>query len=290
MPQTRGMNDTITRIRSDFPLCWEDPDTLRVGFERAEARVHQPSAGVQRLIGALIAGIPPRRMTREARRLGATPQETRAVLSALSPALESVAAPAHTGRGSETTRHALRTLLCDDGREVPALRDALTATGLCALDAVPDADAAYELVVHVERFLEPLERAQRWLSLAVPHLLIRFTDRAILVGPLVSEHGAPCHTCCALTMLAADPAYPVLAAQLHGANPRTETAAGAHMAAAFAAMLIGRWRAGDASAHSTRAVIPMRQGQVSAAPRLTRVSAHPECACGALTPADRPQR
>lgn len=284
------MNDTITRIRSDLPLCWEDPDTLRVGFERAEARVHHPSAGVQRLIGALVAGIPPQRMSQKARRLGATPQETRAVLSALSPALESVPAPAEPGCTAGPPQRVLRALLCDDGREVPALRDALTATGLCTLDAPPGADETYELVVHVERFLEPLERAQRWLSLAVPHLLIRFTDRAILVGPLVSEDGAPCHTCCTLTMLAEDPAYPVLAAQLHGSNPRTETAAGAHMAAAFAAMLIGRWRAGDLSAHSTRTVIPMRQGQVSGAPRLTRVAAHPECACGPITPADRPPR
>lgn len=53
------------------------------------------------------------------------------------------------------------------------------------------------------------------------------------------------------------------------------------MAAAFAAMLIGRWRAGDAAAHTTRAVIPMRAGQVDGAPSLTAVTPHPDCACAA---------
>ncbi len=320
--QTRAMNDTITRIRPDLPLCWEDPDTLRVGFERAQARVRHPSPGAQRLIGALVSGIAPRRLSREAQRLGATPQEARELLTALSPALESVPAPgapdreapirtAPDGDGSTgraplhgasrgdarrrtaapaAAQRSLRALVCDDGREVPGLRAALSATGLCALDEQPSLEQGYELVVHVERFLEPLERAQRWLSLAVPHLLIRFTDRTVTVGPLVSELGAPCHTCCALTMLDEDPAYPVLAAQLYGSSPRTETAAGAHMAAAFAAMLIGRWRAGDPSARATRAIIPMRRGQVSDAPRLVSVAPHPECACGAFTPADPPPR
>ena len=273
------MEDTITRIHPDFPLCWEDPETLRIGFEHAQARVRRPSPAAQRLLGALVSGIAPRRLALEARRLGATPYETRELLATLSPALESAPLASTDDSPPEHPHRSLRALLCDDGREVPGLREALGATGLCALDSQPGPDEEYELVVHVERYLEPLERAQRWLSRAVPHLLIRFTDRAVVVGPLVSSRGAPCHTCCALTMLAEDPAYPVLAAQLYGSSPRSETAAGAHMAAAFAALLIGRWRAGDPAAHTTRATIPMRRGQVSGAPGLARVAPHPECAC-----------
>lgn len=207
------MNDTITRLHPDLPLCWEDPDTLRIGFERAVVRVRRPSPGTQRLLGALRAGVSPVRLMQEVRRIGATPGEAQQLLALLAPALETAAPQPPGGPGSPGPR-GLRALVCDDGREVPGLRGALSATGLCALDEHPSDREGYELVVHVERFLEPLERAQRWLSRAVPHLLVRFTDSAVHVGPLVSPRGAPCHTCCALAMLAEDPAYPVIAAQL----------------------------------------------------------------------------
>ncbi len=282
------MDDAITRIHPDLPLCWEDADTLRVGFERAYARVPTPSAGVQRLIGALRSGVRSDGIAQEARRMGASPRETRELLAALSPALvvmRRTAPPADLPppfrRPAALGAHPLlRTRLSDDGRAVECLREGLLSTGLCVFDEGTAGGAAADLVILVERYLEPLERAQRWLIDAVPHLLLRFTDRAIHVGPIVRAEGAPCHTCIALAMLAVDPALPTLAAQLYGKAPRSECAAGGHMAAALAGVFIRNWLAGRPEAHGTRAVIPVERGLVSDAPRFEAVLPHAECACG----------
>ncbi|WP_449281581.1 hypothetical protein [Leucobacter sp.] len=284
------MNDLITRIHPDLPLCWEDPETLRIGFERARARIRSPSAGAQRFIGRLVSGVPGDELLEEARRAGLMPPEARRLLDDLAPAL--LTAPGPPGPSAPTARpRLLRTILGDDGREPPGLRDALIATGLCTFDGGEEgaSGAHCELAVHVERFLEPLERAQRWLIEEVPHLLVRFTDGAVQVGPLVGARGRPCHSCISLGFLSRDPAYPVLAAQLSGRTPRSETAASAHMAAAFAALLIREWLSGAETAHVKRFTIPVHRGLVHGAPRIDVVSPHGGCGC-ALSAAARPPR
>lgn len=279
------MNDARTRIDPDLSLCWEDPETLRIGFERARVRVRTPSPGAQRLIGRLLTGVPSARLFDEAHRVGVAPQEARRLLDQLAPALGS-AAP-----GPEPRAQRLRAVLDDDGREPPGLRDALIATGLCVFDAAlgdaHEPSSRTDLAIHVERFLEPLERAQRWLIEGVPHLLLRLTDGAVQVGPLVSPGGRPCHTCISLAFVRRDPAYPVLAAQLWGRVPASESRASVHMATAYAAVLIREWLAGDPGVHTRRFRIPVRHGFVHGPPSIEKVAPHDECAC-TLTAADRP--
>lgn len=292
------MSRIITRLDPDLPVCWEDSDTLRVGFERADARVPSPSAGVQRVIGALRAGVPAEELPREARRLGATPQEMRDLLAALGPVLrsevESQGSPAAEPAPAAATSASVsgRTVslaVSDDGRAVTGLRDALLATGVCGIDEGPQA-AAPDLVVHVERYLEPLEWAQRWLTTGQPHLLLGFTDRAIRVGPLIGSEGAPCHTCSTLAALDRDPALAVVAAQLAGSRPHSESPAGTHMAAAWIAVFIRNWTAGDPGVHTSRATVPCTRGRVSGAVTLDTVDPHPECACAATSSRSRPRR
>ncbi|QBE47761.1 hypothetical protein [Leucobacter triazinivorans] len=279
------MNEARTRIHPDLSLCWEDPETLRIGFERARARVHSPSPGAQRFIGRLLTGVPSARLIEEAQRAGVAPRDARRLLERLAPALDAAAPePAARARG-------LRAVLDDAGREAPGLRDALIATGLCMFDAaIGDAhrpSPRYDLAIHVERYLEPLERAQRWLIEEVPQLLIRFTDGAVEVGPLVGPGGRPCHTCISLAFVRRDPAYPVLAAQLWGKIPASESGASVHMATAYAAVLIRGWLDGDPAVHTRRFRIPVRTGTVHGLPSMVTVAPHDECAC-TLTRAARP--
>lgn len=277
----------MTRLKIDpnLPLCWEDQETLRVGFEAAHARLHDPSPGAQRLLYALLRGIDPDRLAESARVVGISSREAEGVLTALAATL----VPADPG-GSESVTHepaatdsaqprpeTLSIAVCDAGRPVPGLVEAIAGTGLCRLDY--ESEQQPELVILVERFLEPLERAQRWLMAEVPHLLLRFTDTSVQVGPIVVPPGVPCHACVALTLVARDAAYPVLAAQLAGSVPPSETVDAAGVAVGYAATLIRDWLDGRPRARDTRIVIPTSEGRVVNPPRFETVTPHPECAC-----------
>lgn len=264
------------RINPNFPLCWEDHETLRVGFEAAHARLHDPSPGAQRLLYALLRGIDPERIGESARIVGISTREAEGVISALSPTL--VSAEPGPARGAPHASETLSIAVCDTGRPVPGLMEVIAGTGLCRLDFELEQQQP-DLVILVERFLSPLERAQRWLIDGVPHLLLRFTDAAVHVGPIVVAPGAPCHACIALTLVAGDPAYPVLAAQLANTVPPSETIDSAGVAVGYAATLIRDWLGGHSRAHETRIVIPTSYGRVLAPPRFETVTPHPDCAC-----------
>lgn len=273
------MNTTITRINPDLPVCWEDTETLRVGFEQVAARVRAPSAGVQRLVSALRHGMPATRIPVAARRLGATAQETLRLLSDLRPALQHEENPAAPYLPAHT--RPLRAMLFDNGRDAPGLRQALAASSAYAFEASVALDEC-ELVFHVERFLEPLEFAQRWLAAGVPHLLIRYTDRAVQVGPLVAKSLGPCHSCLSLARVAADSAAPALAAQLHGKRPQSETADAAEMVSACATLLVRQWQASEVAAHRSRITVPMARGRIAGLPHSETVVPHPGCGCRGL--------
>ncbi|MEJ6490063.1 hypothetical protein PQI23_10040 [Leucobacter sp. USCH14] len=276
------MDPVLTRLDPAFPICWEDPDTLRVGFERPIARVVDPTAGMQRFVGALRRGVDAERLLHEARRVGATLTEARETFAQLRPAL---LAATTAGPPGETSM--LTATICDGGRPVPALMHALRTTGHCRFigEGATDGPAEIDLVVYVERYWEPLERAQRWLIDGLPHLLIRFTDGAVHVGPIVARHGRPCHTCVSLVRIQQDGATAALAAQLAGATVASERPETAVLAAAHAARFISAWRAGDPDAHRTRIVLPDSPALAVEAPRVELVEPHEECCCGS-GPAD----
>lgn len=273
------------KIDPNLPLCWEDHETLRVGFEAAHARLHDPSPGVQRLLYALLRGIDPDRLGETARVVGISSGEAEGVLAALAATLvpadsappQAVVADTDAEDSGLPRPQSVTIAVCDAGRTVPGLMEAVAGTGLCRLEY--EADRQPELVILVERFLEPLERAQRWLMAEVPHLLLRFTDTAVHVGPIVVPPGVPCHACVALTLVARDSAYPVLAAQLARSVPPSETIDAAGVAVGYAATLIRDWLDGRARAHDTRIVIPTSEGRVLAPPQFETVAPHPECAC-----------
>lgn len=280
------MEPTLTSIDPDFPVCWENPETLRVGFEHPIARVTNPTAGMQRFVGALRRGIDAEQLTHEARLAGATVGEARATVAQLEPALL-----ARRTAKLPAERTMPTALMCDAGRSVPAFPEVLRAAGACWFPpaiipamtpaTTPAEQTDIDLVIFVERYWEPLERAQRWLMDEVPHLLVRFTDRAVHVGPIVPARGRPCHTCVSLERIERDPATAALAAQLAGAPVASERPESAVLAAAYAAELVHAWSRGDTDAHRTRIVLPVSSARFIAQPRIESVEPHPECACGA---------
>lgn len=272
------MDGIVTRLDPDFPLCWEDPYTLRFGFHRALARVSHPSVPTQRLIRALSSGVRRDLILKTALTLGATAGETRELLETLRPVLvdapEDQAPIAHDG-----TTAPLRVWIGDEGRASAEIATAFVADGHELVGHRTDPTAHTDLAVLVERYLEPLERAQRWLAAGVPHLLLRFCDAAVTVGPLVSHEGSPCHSCISLDKLDDDPALPGLAAQLVGLIPQSESPAVVRIAAATATSFVHHWLAGAAQVHTAQLRVPVAHGLIAGTPRLQTAKPHPQCAC-----------
>ncbi|WP_053353319.1 hypothetical protein [Leucobacter musarum] len=307
------------QLITDVPVCWEDPHTLRWGFERAVARLHSPSAGQQRFVSALRRGVDADRLNIEAMMVGATLTDARAVIDALAPvtvAVETVAVePVTDGAEVQTPSadarklqpSALRAVVCQGARPSPALKFGLLACGVRMIaesegiddsnwlrnpyagvggasdrkTAIAHADTAREadLAVIVERYWDPLARADRWAMRGIPHLLVRFTDRAVVVGPLIVAGRGPCHTCLTLHRVAADGATAALAAQLSASAVASERGDAAVLAAAHIADYVRRWLAHDPSVHLTQTRITSPEALHQASIDIETVSAHPECLC-----------
>lgn len=277
------------------PLCWESPDVLRLGFDRVTARLGPLSAAAKRVIELLCAGISdahdPHAAVAEAIRMaGARDDGARSLAPVLprylrrhvppAPALDRVGTPA------------LRTFIADNGRNVVGLARSLDACGAFAFTRITSRP---DLVLRVIRYLEPLEWTHRWLLSSTPHLLMRYTDTAIRIGPLVACEGRPCHTCEALALVDDDPLLPRLAAQLIDTTPASETQALTRIAIAHAVPFIQAWRHGEEWVHRRQLVLEVNgvgtgggdegePGQAAAQVRVSgmqwvTITAHPECGC-----------
>lgn len=264
----------FVQIDPDRALCWESENRLRVGFDRVLAQVAAPPGAAQRLLGALIAGVDDDELVEPALSIkhGKSGAE---LLDQLRPALV-MRTRSPSAQQAKPASSSIRASMSDDGREVPGLRTALEANWLCHFERGP---APPELAIQVLRFLEPLERTRRWLSDRVPHLLIRFTDDVVRIGPLVSGSGSPCHCCEVLALLDVDPGLPALAAQLYGSIPGTESPIVSSLAGAIAANYVQAWKSGDPRVHNTQVSLPASRGLVSGMPTLVKIDTHPECGC-----------
>ena len=130
--------DTLTQINPRYPVLWETPETIRVGFDRPLARVRAVSAAAQRLISELIRGA-------RAAELGAHSSRLRdGMLSALAPALVTVPStppplgPAPPASAPPPLRAAPRSPRPVTGHAAPGVRERAGQRGVpAALPAAP---------------------------------------------------------------------------------------------------------------------------------------------------------
>ena len=282
------MHELIFRVDPSLPICWEDHETLRLGFDRAEARIPRPSAATQRLLSALTTGIPASELTDRLRRLGSTRGDWARLTSLLGNTLVSVPQP---------LEHPVRRLRVGvigsvRSRDRLAVDSLVGSLGRAGFHAEPyrAEGRAPDLVVVAERFLEA--RNPSLLDAAgLPQLGIRFGDRSIRIGPLAAGGGGPCLWCAAMHDIDKDPALPVLSAQLFDEVPTSEPM-GIEIAGALAVSLIRHWQAGSEMPSRIRLDLPVRDGLPHLVPLVEEVAPHPECGCAEITPvgADPPQR
>ncbi len=267
----------LVQIDPGRALCWEQDETIRIGFDLGHVRVASPSPEVQRVFQTLVRGMSEDDFLALTRHPGSGSDDIRDLVNTLKPVLVR-RTPGRAGSHPTRSSHpsAVRTVLHDDGRELPGLRAALEANWLCNIER---SSAPPELAVQVLRFLEPLERTRRWLGAGIPHLIIRLTDDAIRVGPLVSPDGGPCHSCEVMHLIDADAALPKLAVQLLGRTPGSESASNGQLVGAIAAQVVRAWKNGAQWVHSSQIVLPISKRQISGLATKHTVVPHPECGC-----------
>lgn len=310
----------LTRVDPALPLCWESPDTLRLGFDRAEVRIPSPSAATQRLLDALRAGVPFGTLNRVAQHVGATAAERRALVERLAPVLVSCVAaePAEADTDTDTEADAeatgitaattdtaaatatsiatttttrLRIAVHGRGDAATILREASVRAGhevvrwnpglesQCADEPEPNPIPPSDLVIVVERFLLPTRTTQLLIEHEIPHLLVRFSDRSVRVGPLVLPGSGPCTVCVTLHDTDGDPSLPTLAAQLPGSTPASETRACAETAATMVMGVIHHWIAGAEWPQVLRLRAEVREGLPMPVIDSETMTRHPACGC-----------
>lgn len=294
--QCGAMNAQQIRIDPALPVCWEDLDTLRVGFESPAVRITKPSAGEQRFIGALRQGLNVPLGQQHFRRFGITRAQWQRVLECLAPTLvvtnDSVPPPPRIpsdervpfARSGPALRGAEAPIwVVGDGATPRLIAHALQSHGYTAHarsdGAALPGDADIGALICVERFLEPFNRHRLTLAELGPQISFRCTDRAIWLGPFTHGRDSPCPGCAVEYELDSDPTLPVLAAQLIGKTPASETPTAIAAATSLAVTALLRSRMGDQTLRRARLRIPVSQGVPALLPELHELRPHPRCRC-----------
>lgn len=277
-PHDGEMQPYTIRIDPALPVCWENTDTLRIGFDQAEVLVTRPTAGVQRFIGMLRQGVPSTQLNSATRKAGISVSTRQKLMLQLSHVLVHEAILSPIARPMPQPQSTARTCeVLGEGPFASRLRSALAIAGFS-----PAQDSAPEFAIVVEYFREPAARAQHLLISGVPHLPIRLSDRSMTLGPLVLPGGAPCLSCLELHGSRDEPLASLLAAQLLGEVPASATERCAERASALIIALHEHWLAGVPELTQCRLRYPVRNGIVGIIPTTEAVSGHRECACISL--------
>ncbi|MFT4029700.1 MAG: hypothetical protein QM675_07485 [Protaetiibacter sp.] len=253
----------MLRLDPGIPLVWRDPQTLQLGVDPVVAVVPEVSQGVARLVADLASGVPEAGFRMLAGTRGIRAVRTERLLAALRPALLPDPPPPPAPERC--------VLVLGAGPLAGAIARLLDELGL----RTPDPNAPELVVLVADRVVPPADH-RHWLRHDVPHLPVVTGETAVTLGPFVVPGASACLHCAALHERDADPAWPVIAAQL-GALPAPVTpplrAATAVLQAArmVAAALLGEAEpgralriAGDGELLSERTIAP-----------------HPECRCAA---------
>lgn len=255
----------VLRLSDDIPLVWRTPTSAQLGVDRPVV-IEDMTAGTERLLAALRAGVSHSGLHMLAQESGVPAPVAQTLLERLEPLLEAepatVPVPAGcvlvTGRGpiASTLAGLLREggMLAAPGEETPGL------------------------VVLVADWVIGPDDAARWLRRDIPHLPIVASDLTITVGPFVEPGIGPCIYCLQLAGRDADPAWPAIAAQLWGRPSPPHTQLDVLSAACFAARLIaGRLATGPGTVGRGWRLTD-QGGTISAWTART----HPQCSCAAL--------
>lgn len=264
----------MLRLDPAFPPLWRSPSTLQLGVVPI-AVLHDPAPWEQRLLRALETGVDEPALDATAVAFGAGDGDGERFVRRLGRAVtgERAAPPPIALQLADPVDAALEAvltaMLLAVGREVVA------TPWFGAPHEEPPSGAAVMVVAH--GVVEP-RRAAALVAADVPHLPIVFGAAAVEVGPLVVPGRTACLACLAAHRRDADPAWPLLAAQLLGRPAPPTDAVLAAEAAGVAERLLT-----EAERHPARTVhrsLTLRAGALHRTLRSHRP--HAECRCRSL--------
>lgn len=260
----------MLRIDPAAVLVWRSPSTLQIGVDPPLAVLTDLPPTAERLVAALVAGTDQAALAALAidRQMGRA--ELQRLLDAVRPAL----LPEPPAPSAPVLVEGPPDLVAGLG----------VAEGLLAHDpAAPPPTAPPPLVLLAAHHVLAPGRAARWLASDVPHLPVVFGERAAVVGPFVIPGSTPCLRCAEEHRIEADPAWPVLAAQLLGLGPAAAADAPA-LRMELHARLAAAVRAIRSGADAGLAGWAVRIGSDGAVSRLARPW-HARCSCRFPDPA-----
>lgn len=272
------------RLDPDVPIVWRTPHLVQLGVDDAVCTLPS-TAATERILAALVAGVPPGAIEVVAEHAGAQPGVLDQVMRLVAPAL----LPDHDAAGPSASGQPSHLVAIDAGEEPPAaaLHALLTASGLRTIDArsadragsPSKRDPAPDAVVIAASFVVSPGRYGAWLSRDIPHLPIVFGDRVVEVGPFIRPGAGPCLRCISLHRRDGDAAWPVIAAQLVGTRAATLTPGGAAFAVAHAGRMLDAVLRDHDARWATRSLrIDVGTGRFSEREHRQ----HPDCGCRAL--------
>lgn len=300
-----------TRIDPALPLVWESIDTLRVGFDIAHARISEPSAAAQRLVHRLQRGIVTNTLSVVAAEAGCTPSERDRVQYACAKVLtyegrdtcpDPTSQPVPAKKGARAPRGKKKAVTTDEAPKSSVkivavigaqktrarvirsfeFRGYQAHPAATLQDLSVHTEPAPTLVVFIERFWATPHTLHQLVLLQYPHIMIRFTDQSVRVGPVVLPNKTPCGVCMQLSDSQDDPVLPIIAAQLLRTVPATETPIVTDYAAVIASHM---WHAESSSRAPAAAdghyayQYPVVSGHPAQVPAVHTYRTHEQCGC-----------
>lgn len=278
MSEHGEMNVEFVSLDPSCPLCWENDDTLRMGFETALVRLRNPTAATQRFVGELRKGVEVNALRSVALRCGLRLNDYQQLLELLDPVL--IRGRSQHPSVPPRSAGSFKVAVPGDGKFIGWLRAACNG-----YDPQPEkTGTAPDFAIVADRYLSSASRAQSLLSDDIPHVSVVLTDRSLMVGPLVPPGGAPCLSCIELHRLETEPLSSVLAAQLLMTAPPTESEVCAKLAASLALTAFSQWQVGQQGLTGCRLRIPVCHGLPAFTSSVERISPHADCGCALFHP------
>lgn len=221
----------ILAIPKDFPITWTKDGALRLGCDAPTITIHRPEPGLYRFLSALRHGMPAHTLRVEGERFGLSEHRVRDLMSQLAEVLIDI-----SGKNIHTRDQ--RIVLTGAHEALGFLRNLLISAGnYVSLQC----DSPADLIVYVEHYLSDPRLPARWLATGIPVLLVRFSDKSVQIGPVLSEEG-PCYQCVNDTRQGDDTDWAFCASQLIDRTPPTIDSPVLTLAGAHVVDLVDRWK------------------------------------------------